>query len=198
LAKTVEEFLERAAACRAAAESEILDNVRRLHLEAAAKWEMFADQARRIASTCEEPPSSQFGISRSQVALRSAFDWPSNDRPLHVEPIRIAEPCDCRARTAEDFPKRSAAHDARPAIAEAATESDSSSVTLYAADGSLRTLEEIEGDVIRLAVGLYRGRLTEVARRLGIGRSTLYRKLGELGIDHAGRSSEQSTLARRA
>ncbi|MFL6863577.1 MAG: helix-turn-helix domain-containing protein, partial [Allosphingosinicella sp.] len=25
-------------------------------------------------------------------------------------------------------------------------------------------------------------RMTEVARRLGIGRSTLYRKLGELGI----------------
>jgi DNA-binding NtrC family response regulator len=31
----------------------------------------------------------------------------------------------------------------------------------------------------------YRGRMTEVARRLGIGRSTLYRKLGELGIDTA-------------
>ena len=43
-------------------------------------------------------------------------------------------------------------------------------------------LEEIEADVIRLAIGHYRGRMTEVARRLGIGRSTLYRKLGELGI----------------
>lgn len=196
MAKTVEEFLERAAACRAAAESEMLDNVRRLHLEAAAKWEMFADQARRIASTCEEPPSSQFGISRSQVALRSAFDWPSNDRPLHVEPIRTPEPCDCRARTAEDFPARSAAHDAHP-DAPAAAKSDRANVMLYASDGSLRTLEEIEGDVIRLAVGLYRGRLTEVARRLGIGRSTLYRKLGELGIDHGDRS-EQPTSARRA
>ena len=38
---------------------------------------------------------------------------------------------------------------------------------------------------IRLAIGLYRGRMTEVARRLGIGRSTLYRKLSELGIDNA-------------
>jgi len=27
--------------------------------------------------------------------------------------------------------------------------------------------------------------MTEVARRLGIGRSTLYRKLGEMGIDTA-------------
>ena len=44
---------------------------------------------------------------------------------------------------------------------------------------------EIEADVIRLAIGHYRGRMTEVARRLGIGRSTLYRKLAELGIDSA-------------
>ena len=58
-------------------------------------------------------------------------------------------------------------------------------VTLFRADGNLRQLEEIEADVIRLAIGHYRGRMTEVARRLGIGRSTLYRKLGELGIDNA-------------
>ena len=35
------------------------------------------------------------------------------------------------------------------------------------------------------AIGHYRGRMTEVARRLGMGRSTLYRKLGELGIGDA-------------
>ena len=55
-------------------------------------------------------------------------------------------------------------------------------VTLFRPDGNLRALDEIEADVIRLAIGHYRGRMTEVARRLGIGRSTLYRKLGELGI----------------
>ena len=58
-------------------------------------------------------------------------------------------------------------------------------VTLYLPDGNLRPLEEIEADVIRLAIGHYRGRMSEVARRLGIGRSTLYRKLGELGIGDA-------------
>ena len=58
-------------------------------------------------------------------------------------------------------------------------------ITLYQSDGNLRPLDEIEADVIRLAIGHYRGRMTEVARRLGIGRSTLYRKLGELGIDAA-------------
>jgi DNA-binding NtrC family response regulator len=58
-------------------------------------------------------------------------------------------------------------------------------VTLYSPDGHLRALDDIEGDVIRLAIGHYRGRMTEVARRLGIGRSTLYRKLTELGISDA-------------
>jgi DNA-binding NtrC family response regulator len=55
-------------------------------------------------------------------------------------------------------------------------------VTLYQSNGHMRSLEEIEADVIRLAIGHYRGRMTEVARRLNIGRSTLYRKLAELGI----------------
>ena len=56
---------------------------------------------------------------------------------------------------------------------------------LYTEDGNLRSLDDIEADVIRLAIGHYRGRMTEVARRLGIGRSTLYRKLGDLGIESA-------------
>lgn len=44
-------------------------------------------------------------------------------------------------------------------------------------DGHVRSLDEIETEAIRLALELYRGNLSEAARRLGIGRSTLYRKL---------------------
>ena len=36
--------------------------------------------------------------------------------------------------------------------------------------------------MIRLALERYAGRMTLVARKLGIGRSTLYRKLKDLGI----------------
>ncbi|SON57221.1 Transcriptional regulatory protein ZraR [Hartmannibacter diazotrophicus] len=50
-------------------------------------------------------------------------------------------------------------------------------------DGHIRTLEALEADMIRLAIEHYGGRMAEVARRLGIGRSTLYRKLREYGID---------------
>lgn len=49
--------------------------------------------------------------------------------------------------------------------------------------GEVRPLEEIETDVIRFAIGHYRGQMSEVARRLRIGRSTLYRKLRDLGLE---------------
>ena len=49
--------------------------------------------------------------------------------------------------------------------------------------GHLRPLEEIEGQMIKLAIERYDGHMSEVARRLGIGRSTLYRKVRDLGLD---------------
>jgi DNA-binding NtrC family response regulator len=53
-------------------------------------------------------------------------------------------------------------------------------------DGHVRSLVEVEEAMIRLAIDHYGGRMAEVARRLGIGRSTLYRKLKEYGIADAG------------
>ena len=52
--------------------------------------------------------------------------------------------------------------------------------------GHLRPLEEIEGEMIRIAIERYDGHMSEVARRLGIGRSTLYRKVRDLGLDVRG------------
>lgn len=62
--------------------------------------------------------------------------------------------------------------------------------TLRALDerGNVRALAEVELEMIKLAIDRYNGQMSEVARRLGIGRSTLYRKLKEYGIDpEAGR-----------
>jgi len=49
--------------------------------------------------------------------------------------------------------------------------------------GEIKELDDIEAEMIRFAVELYNGKLSEVAKRLGIGRSTLYRRLKELGIE---------------
>jgi DNA-binding NtrC family response regulator len=59
--------------------------------------------------------------------------------------------------------------------------------------GDVRPLEDIEADAIRFAITHYRGQMSEVARRLRIGRSTLYRKLDSLGL--AGNSSDEQTPA---
>ncbi len=49
--------------------------------------------------------------------------------------------------------------------------------------GDVRSIDALEEEVIRFALDHYRGRMSEVARRLGIGRSTLYRKLKDYGIE---------------
>ena len=55
-------------------------------------------------------------------------------------------------------------------------------VPLMDHSGHARPLLALEEDAIRAAVSLYGGRMSEVARRLGIGRSTLYRRMGALGL----------------
>ncbi|CAM5769771.1 sigma-54-dependent Fis family transcriptional regulator [Labrys miyagiensis] len=51
-----------------------------------------------------------------------------------------------------------------------------------AADGTALTLEEAEGEAIRSVLAAEGGNLSRVARRLGISRPTLYRKLEQHGI----------------
>jgi DNA-binding NtrC family response regulator len=48
--------------------------------------------------------------------------------------------------------------------------------------GHTRPLEEVEAEAIKFALSRYRNQMSEVARRLHIGRSTLYRKLDMLGL----------------
>jgi len=72
---------------------------------------------------------------------------------------------------------------------------DSPGLALLGERGDVRPLEEIEAEVIRFAIAHYRGQMSEVARKLQIGRSTLYRKLKDLGFEDAEPGSEQETVA---
>jgi len=56
------------------------------------------------------------------------------------------------------------------------------SLQLTDVHGNVRPLEDIESEVIRFAIAHYDEQMSEVARRLKIGRSTLYRKLEGLGL----------------
>ena len=137
-----------------------------------------------LARIGEQPGLLHLSVSEGALALLGAYDWPGNVRQLQSVLFRAAVYCEGQTLTAESFPQISEVVGDR-AEAPAPAFQEGAGVMLYNEDGNLRSLEEIEADVIRLAIGHYRGRMTEVARRLGIGRSTLYRKLSDLGIDNA-------------
>lgn len=143
----------------------------------------------------EQTGLKPLSIGNDALAVLMRYGWPGNVRQLAGVLFRAALGGDASLLTADHFPhiaiqsrysgRRS---DFTPQLTPSRSEEaivGMPSVSLYSADGHLRPLDEIEADIIRLAIGHYRGRMSEVARRLGIGRSTLYRKLGELGIDTA-------------
>lgn len=137
-----------------------------------------------LGRIAQQPGLCALDITDDALDLLRRYDWPGNVRQLQNALFRAAVLCEGDALTPADFPQIASLGD-RPAISAGGGALQNGGIILFRSDGHLRTLEDIEADVIRLAIGHYRGRMTEVARRLGIGRSTLYRKLGELGIDNA-------------
>ena len=112
----------------------------------------------------QQPGLHLHSIADSGLHLLEAYDWPGNVRQLQAVLFRAAVFSEQEALTAENFPQLSELL----GDMEDRTESRQRGlgVMLYTDDGNLRPLEEIEADVIRLAIGHYRGRMTEVARRL--------------------------------
>ena len=144
------------------------------------------------------------GVTAAALQLLSRYDWPGNIRQLENAVFRAVVLADEPMLSVEEFPQiaahiEGAGPSARP-LAElplpveptepleillephgrAADPADG--LAAFDADGDVRPLAEIEAAMIRLALDRYQGRMSLVARKLGIGRSTLYRKLKELGI----------------
>ncbi len=110
----------------------------------------------------------------------------------HVEGFQVTIP---DAPTLVDLhpaytgPAMLGAEDSIPRTVEVSRDGGKGSLGIPAVDdaGEIRSLEAMEADMIRLALGRYRGHMTEVAKRLNIGRSTLYRKMRDYGLeDRAG------------
>ena len=147
-----------------------------------------------LGRIAEQLGLSALSIDPAGLALLESYDWPGNVRQLHNVLFRAAIFARGGRLGAADFPQIAqartagpdAANDDAPVPASPAPGNLAGSFPLFGPDGHVRPNEDIEADLIRLAIGHYRGRMTEVARRLRIGRSTLYRKLGELGIEQAG------------
>ena len=146
-----------------------------------------------LARFAEQELMRPLAIDNDALTVLMRYGWPGNVRQLASVLLRAGIDCTSSSLTTEDFPHiatqsrfTARATDFIPRISKQSSDAAVNGVgaiTVFDDEGHIRTLEEIEADLIRLAIGHYRGRMTEVAKRLGIGRSTLYRKLGEIGID---------------
>ncbi|MBK5912540.1 sigma-54-dependent Fis family transcriptional regulator [Rhodothalassium salexigens] len=151
-----------------------------------------------IARVCRSENMAIKRVSADAMALMEAYHWPGNVRQLQNTIYRAVVLCEGDTLRIDDFPHL--AHTAGAAVdpgnttdraawpvatnpapaTDPAANGAATDVHLVRGDGHVRPLADIEADVIRCALDLYDGRMTEVARRLGIGRSTLYRKLQDL------------------
>jgi DNA-binding NtrC family response regulator len=117
-------------------------------------------------------------------------------RPNVAEPAEEADPA-LAVIDAPLFLEPPAEPQAEPYQAAAELGPGSGHLALLDERDDVRPLDQIEADVIRFAIAHYRGQMSEVARKLRIGRSTLYRKLEGLEFaSDAGESNETGVAAR--
>jgi DNA-binding NtrC family response regulator len=141
-------------------------------------------------------------VSAEAIRMLCGYRWPGNVRQLENAVFRAVVLAETDEIGVAEFPQIAAQvpgyegqvppapTPTEPGTVEPilldhspATTPVSAADAFLAGDGHVRPLEELEAEAIRFAIARYDGRMTEVARRLKIGRSTLYRKLKELGLE---------------
>jgi DNA-binding NtrC family response regulator len=148
----------------------------------------------RFAAEENKPVS---GLTPQASSLLESFNWPGNVRQLENTIFRAVVLCDGALLDVCDFPQIAAAlgvdtlvrqnsvsvSAAHGGVAPALPAGSAFSLSATDGSGHIRKFEELESEIIRMAIARYDGHMSEVARRLGIGRSTLYRKLKEFGLE---------------
>jgi DNA-binding NtrC family response regulator len=156
-----------------------------------------------LARFCAEENRHITGISGEAMAHLSQLEWPGNIRQLENAVYRAVVMSEADQLGLSDFPQTAsqpappvseahgeplivgpAFHSTVPAMVSGneipiAPLPSAGTLAMLTNAGEMRPLEELEGEIIRFAISHYRGQMSEVARRLKIGRSTLYRKLDE-------------------
>jgi DNA-binding NtrC family response regulator len=157
-----------------------------------------------LARFCAEENRHITGISGEAMAHLSRLEWPGNIRQLENAVYRAVVMSESDQLGIADFPQVAAQppalpetdsqaeplivgpafHSTVPALVSGneipiAPLPTAGTLAMLTSAGEIRPLEEMETEIIRFAISHYRGQMSEVARRLKIGRSTLYRKLDE-------------------
>ena len=152
-----------------------------------------------LARFAAEENRAVTGIAGDAVAYLTKLDWPGNIRQLENAVYRAVVMSESDLLGVADFPlipTHAPPVEPAPALTverpipslpavvpgsevPIAPLPSHGALPLLTASGEVRPLEELEHEIIRFAIAHYRGQMSEVARRLKIGRSTLYRKLDE-------------------
>jgi DNA-binding NtrC family response regulator len=168
-----------------------------------ARPEDIAELARHfLARFAAEEGKRVSAIGADALALLCDQAWPGNVRQLENAIFRAVVLAEGETLSVNEFPQLARGHEGNGAASPAMPgipmlheempmaprafgelTTPQASLPLTDAQDHVRTLDEIERDVIRFAISHYRGQMSEVARRLQIGRSTLYRKLESLGLE---------------
>jgi len=155
---------------------------------------------------CAEEGKTVKAVSGEAMALLNHARWPGNVRQLENAVFRAVVLADGEEIGVQEFPQIAArdsvvnASDAATLVPDEAAARGGSDLALVVdptpsfapdrlalLDGAhIRPLDELEAEIIRFAIAHYRGQMSEVARRLRIGRSTLYRKLE--GLEPSGQT----------
>ncbi len=136
-------------------------------------------------------------ISQAALSALINYHWPGNIRQLQNAIFRAVILSERDTLEPPDFPHLNGLQPAMTVDTSstqiqlppqpqggfsAGVNAESPLISLVANEGHVRRLADIECEVIRRTISHYDGKMAEVARRLGIGRSTLYRKLEEYGL----------------
>ncbi|MFJ5370686.1 sigma 54-interacting transcriptional regulator, partial [Bosea sp. CER48] len=141
------------------------------------------------------------GITAEAMSLIVGYDWPGNVRQLENTMFRAVVLADGDELGIAEFPQIAAQMEGWevriPAAPAPFSRSDAQeepapriiqmpvrdpNALELVAGSDMRKLDELEREIITFALAHYRGHMSEVSRKLGIGRSTLYRKLKEYGL----------------
>ena len=125
-----------------------------------------------------EGPNRRYTVTREVMDTLMAYDWPGNVRELQNCLDRMTAVNSGPLLHIEDFPSAlQYSRNAMPAYAAAAAAA--------ASGGAVMPLDQLERSAILGALAKSRGDRAAAAHSLGIGRTTLYRKLRGYGIGPA-------------
>lgn len=158
-----------------------------------------------VARLAAETGRRVTGVSDAALTLLQRYNWPGNVRQLENTIYRAVVLAESHLLDVADFPQITARISGRDEAARIAEAQPMQSAPIHidlaevrrretpaadpvadrfvADDGEMRSLEEVERELIAFALKHYAGHMSRVARSLKIGRSTLYRKLREYGLD---------------